>query len=454
MSTSTTIEEWLARVDLSRLAATFRDNGIDLDVVARLGDDDLARTRPHDRRQEARARRRFVFRCRPSAGGGRRAPAAHGDVLRSRRFDGAVVTPRSRGHARRDPRLPNGLRRCHRAPRRLRRQVHGRRAARLFRLSARPRGRSRARGARRPGDRGLRRRPADAGARGAAGAHRHRHRTCRRGRPDRRGCGRGAVGGRRDAQPCRAPAGARPAQRRPHRRGHAPPGRQPVRVHRPRPAGDEGARHAAAGLAGAGRERRRQPLQGAALERHAAGRTRGGDRGADARLDERQDRPRPRRADLGRSRPRQVAPGRSGARAHRRRATCHRALFLLAASSRKRVLPDRPPARTRGGLRLQRRCPDTAAQARGHAGRRPRRGGVVVVRRPAVGARPRGAMGSGADAGEPQGEDARRAGAAVRGPHAAPAGAGDVRGSSLDGSELRRAAGSMSSRASTKCRAC
>ena len=41
MSTPTTIEEWLARVDLSRLAATFRDNGIDLDVVARLGDDDL-----------------------------------------------------------------------------------------------------------------------------------------------------------------------------------------------------------------------------------------------------------------------------------------------------------------------------------------------------------------------------------------------------------------------------
>ena len=41
MSTPTQIEEWLARVDLSRLSATFRDNGIDLDVVARLGDDDL-----------------------------------------------------------------------------------------------------------------------------------------------------------------------------------------------------------------------------------------------------------------------------------------------------------------------------------------------------------------------------------------------------------------------------
>src|SRR5882757_11032750 len=41
MSTPTTIEEWLARFDLSRFATTFRDNGIDLDVLARLGYDDL-----------------------------------------------------------------------------------------------------------------------------------------------------------------------------------------------------------------------------------------------------------------------------------------------------------------------------------------------------------------------------------------------------------------------------
>ena len=41
MSASVTIEEWLARFGLSRLAATFRNNGIDLDVVASLGDDDL-----------------------------------------------------------------------------------------------------------------------------------------------------------------------------------------------------------------------------------------------------------------------------------------------------------------------------------------------------------------------------------------------------------------------------
>jgi class 3 adenylate cyclase len=41
MRASVTIEGWLARFGLSRLAATFRDNGIDLDVMASLGDDDL-----------------------------------------------------------------------------------------------------------------------------------------------------------------------------------------------------------------------------------------------------------------------------------------------------------------------------------------------------------------------------------------------------------------------------
>lgn len=41
MTEPTTIEEWLARFDLSRLKTTFRDNGIDLDVLASLGDDDL-----------------------------------------------------------------------------------------------------------------------------------------------------------------------------------------------------------------------------------------------------------------------------------------------------------------------------------------------------------------------------------------------------------------------------
>jgi hypothetical protein len=41
MSAPTTIEEWLAIFGLSRLGATFRDNGIDLDVVLSLTDDDL-----------------------------------------------------------------------------------------------------------------------------------------------------------------------------------------------------------------------------------------------------------------------------------------------------------------------------------------------------------------------------------------------------------------------------
>jgi class 3 adenylate cyclase/predicted ATPase len=41
MPVSVTIEGWLARFGLSRLAATFRDNGIDLDVMGSLSDDDL-----------------------------------------------------------------------------------------------------------------------------------------------------------------------------------------------------------------------------------------------------------------------------------------------------------------------------------------------------------------------------------------------------------------------------
>src|ERR1700704_2684371 len=124
MSTPTTIEEWLARFDLSRFATTFRDNGIDLDVLARLGDDDLRELGLSigDRKRVLPAvsgspRRVAPPPRRPSAGNGRRrTPAAHGNVLRPRRFDGTVITPRSRGHARRDSRLPDRLRRRHRTP--------------------------------------------------------------------------------------------------------------------------------------------------------------------------------------------------------------------------------------------------------------------------------------------------------------------------------------------------
>ena len=38
MSAPATLKEWLGRIGLSRLEATFRDNGIDLDVVASLTD--------------------------------------------------------------------------------------------------------------------------------------------------------------------------------------------------------------------------------------------------------------------------------------------------------------------------------------------------------------------------------------------------------------------------------
>ncbi len=41
MSTPTTLEEWLARSGLSRLAPTFQANGIGLDIVRSLTDGDL-----------------------------------------------------------------------------------------------------------------------------------------------------------------------------------------------------------------------------------------------------------------------------------------------------------------------------------------------------------------------------------------------------------------------------
>src|SRR5262249_54496073 len=70
----------------------------------------------------------------------RGAPAAHGPVQRSRRFDGDGVAPRSRGLARRGPRVPTRLLARGGTLRRLRRAVPGRRAPRVLRLSDRARG--------------------------------------------------------------------------------------------------------------------------------------------------------------------------------------------------------------------------------------------------------------------------------------------------------------------------
>ena len=66
---------------------------------------------------------------------GRTPPSVH-HVLRSRRVDRAVDQARRRGPARRRHGLSQVLRGSHRARGRLRRQIHGRRRAGLFRLSA------------------------------------------------------------------------------------------------------------------------------------------------------------------------------------------------------------------------------------------------------------------------------------------------------------------------------
>jgi hypothetical protein len=158
------------------------------------------------------------------------APAADGDVLRSRRVNRAFGAARPGGSARGD-RLLSPLRcRGHRARRRVCRQVHGRRGARLLRLSARRRARCRARGAGRAGAGRGDGRGRDRGQGGIAGAGGDRHRARGGGRPDRRGSGAGAGGGRRDAEPCVAAASAGETRHGGDRCEHAATDRRSVRL--------------------------------------------------------------------------------------------------------------------------------------------------------------------------------------------------------------------------------
>ena len=171
----------------------------------------------------------------------------------------------------------NALRRGDRALGRPRRQVHGRRRARLLRLAAGARGRRRAGG---PGRAGAdRRRSAQLdtpGGRAARGPGRHRDRPGGGRRPDRRGRGAGADGGRRDAEPRGPAAGAGRAGQRRDRPGDAAAGRRPVRAGRPRPAARSRAspsRSRPGGSQGEGRaEGRFEALHGERLD--AAGRAR------------------------------------------------------------------------------------------------------------------------------------------------------------------------------------
>ncbi len=148
--------------------------------------------------------------------------------------------------------------------RRLCRQVHGRRRARLFRLSAGRRARCRARGARgiEAGREGGRARHRRGGA--VAGAGRHRHRAGGGRGSDRRGCVAGTGGGRRDAQPRGAAAGAGRAGDRGDRAEHAAADRRAVRVRGSGCRRAQGLGRAGDGRAGGARERRREPLRGVA----------------------------------------------------------------------------------------------------------------------------------------------------------------------------------------------
>jgi hypothetical protein len=214
--------------------------------------------------------------CRAKDRAGSRAAAGHGHVLRSGRLDGARLPARSGGSARGDRHLPPMRCRDSRALRWLRRQIHGRRRAGLFRLSACPRGRRRAGGACRIGVGRCGGRPAT-GAGTPASADRHRHWLGRGRRSDRRRFGAGAGDRRRNPESGCPPAS--PGQTRHHRdcREHAPADRDAIRGRGSRPAIAEGLSRPAARLARAVREPRSRPVRGAAFRCDATGRPRRGD---------------------------------------------------------------------------------------------------------------------------------------------------------------------------------
>ena len=251
----TDVAAWLRGIGLDQYEAAFRDNGVDGSVLPELTAEDLKEMGVaavgHRRKLLAaiaalrgttsaargagprRCLRGAARRCRSQPGRGRArrgAAAADGAVLRPRGLDRALGPPRPRGPARGDRRLPPRGRRGGAATGRPRRQVPGRRRARLLRLAAGARGRRRARRARRP-----RRGEAVAGlgpGRAARGARRHRHRSRGGGRGHRRGRGARAGRGGRDAEPRRPAAGAGRARGGGAGRGDAPPRGRAVRVGR------------------------------------------------------------------------------------------------------------------------------------------------------------------------------------------------------------------------------
>ena len=264
------LRDWLRRHKFEQYAEIFEANDIDLDILPELSERDLEqlgvsmgnrrRLRKALAERDAAACRAVRRRC---AGRSRTAPG-HGAVLRHGRLHGAVRHGRSRASGRADPPLSGRRGRRDRTVRRLRRQIHGRRRAGLFRLSARLRGRGGAGGSRRDQYPGRSRRHRTARRHAGSGARRHRHRP-RRGRRDRRQRRRaGARHRRRNAKSRGTAAGARRARYDPGQRGDAESVGRIVRARIDRRARAEGICPPRAGLArgrrsGGGEPFRRQP---------------------------------------------------------------------------------------------------------------------------------------------------------------------------------------------------
>ena len=214
------VSEWLRGLGLDQYAPAFRENRITPDLLPSLTAEDLKELGVGlvgDRRRLL-ARLRLWLRLHSRTGSaapevrcqaGSRAATGDSTVLRPGRLDRAFGAARPGGSAQRDRRLPPLLCRRDRERRRVRREIHGRRRARLFRLSARRRARRRASRAGRVAAHRGGWPTGDGGQPAAAGPGWDRDRVGGGRRSHRRGCGTGAGGGRRDAQSRRPAASAR-----------------------------------------------------------------------------------------------------------------------------------------------------------------------------------------------------------------------------------------------------
>ena len=157
----------------------------------------------------------------------------------------------------------------------------------------------------------------------------------------------------------------RRARQRRHRRGHAQAAGRPVRLARPRPAGPQGRRRADARFRGVEGEFAGEPVRGAARGRaDRTRRARGRDRTTAAALGQGEGGRGPGGAALGRGGHRQVAPDGGVPGAAGGRAAYAYALLLFAAAHRQRALSDHRPHGARGRARARGRREDQARQAR------------------------------------------------------------------------------------------